>query len=236
VVGFAIAVIVVLTAILSGFGHRWQWWHFGTGFQLLSWSIYGAGIAAMLSLLGAFLTRPSRSPRRKGFTIALIGLVLSLGLLGLVGNTIRQARAVPPIHDISTDTDDPPVFQALFDIRQATPNGADYAGAELAGQQQHAYPDIEALLQSEAPRRVFDEALAAAENMGWEIARADPDSGHIEATDTTFWYGFKDDIVIRITPEGDGSRLDIRSMSRVGKSDIGTNAARIRAFFQQLAD
>jgi uncharacterized protein (DUF1499 family) len=83
---------------------------------------------------------------------------------------------------------------------------------------------------------MFKRAEATARAMGWEIVAAEPGEGRIEATDTTMWFGFKDDIVIRIVPEGEGSRLDIRSMSRVGKSDLGKNADRIRKFLAALKE
>ena len=70
--------------------------------------------------------------------------------------------------------------------------------------------------------------------MGWNIVAKDPSQGRIEATDTTFWFGFTDDVVIRITPMGSGARLELRSVSRVGVSDVGTNAARIRSFVKQF--
>jgi uncharacterized protein (DUF1499 family) len=84
------------------------------------------------------------------------------------------------------------------------------------------------------PDVAFDKALAAAREMGWDIVDAKPAEGRIEATDTTFWFGFKDDVVIRISPTSEGSRIDVRSVSRVGRSDIGTNAKRIRAYLEKL--
>jgi uncharacterized protein (DUF1499 family) len=80
------------------------------------------------------------------------------------------------------------------------------------------------------PGRAFDRAVAAAKAMGWDIVASDPAGGRIEATDTTFWFGFKDDVVVRVTPQPAGSRVDVRSLSRVGGGDLGANAARIRAF------
>jgi uncharacterized protein (DUF1499 family) len=76
--------------------------------------------------------------------------------------------------------------------------------------------------------------LAAARAQGWEIVAAVPAEGRIEATDTTRFFGFKDDIVIRVKAEGAGSRVDVRSLSRVGKSDVGKNASRIRAYLIAL--
>lgn len=92
------------------------------------------------------------------------------------------------------------------------------------------------LLQSSPslPPQAFEQALRTAKNMGWTIVNSNPGEGRIESTDTTFWFGFKDDIVIRITAAGQESRVDVRSVSRVGRSDVGTNAKRIRRFLQKL--
>lgn len=147
---------------------------------------------------------------------------------------MQHARAVPAIHDISTDTTNPPAFKAVLAQRADSPNSPVYAGAKVAAQQHKAYPDIKPLQFKASPDTVFTAALKTARDMGWKIQANDAASGHIEATDTTSWFGFKDDIVIRIRPQANGTRLDIRSESRLGKSDVGKNAARIRAFRNQL--
>jgi uncharacterized protein (DUF1499 family) len=140
----------------------------------------------------------------------------------------------PRIHDITTDTDHPPQFVALLAVRQKAPNGTAYGGARIAQAQKAAYPDIAPARLGTPPDQAFDRALDAAQRMGWKIIAADKAEGRIEATATTFWLRFKDDVVIRIAAAGSGSRLDIRSMSRVGRNDFGANAKRIRAFLQQL--
>ena len=140
----------------------------------------------------------------------------------------------PRIHDITTDTDNPPQFVALLAVRQKAPNGATYGGAGIAQAQKAAYPDITPAQLETPPDRAFERALDAAQRMGWKIIAADKAQGRIEATATTFWLRFKDDVVIRIAAAGSGSRLDVRSMSRVGRSDFGANAKRIRAFLKQL--
>jgi uncharacterized protein (DUF1499 family) len=141
---------------------------------------------------------------------------------------------VPPIHDITTDTDRPPAFVAIVPLRADAANPIDYAGTEVGAKQRQGYPDIAPATLAVPPNQAFDRALAAARSMGWELVASDPASGRIEATDTTFWFGFKDDIVIRVAPAPGGSRVDIRSLSRVGVSDVGTNAARIRKYLGAL--
>mgnify|MGYP003386293137 CR=1 FL=1 len=119
---------------------------------------------------------------------------------------------------------------ALADAR----NPPEYLGGEVTEQQLKAYPDIRTLALKASPAQAFTAANEVVKSMGWDVAAAVENDGRIEATDTTFWYGFKDDVVIRIRPEGTGSRLDLGSKSRVGRSDIGTNAARIRKFVTAL--
>ena len=105
----------------------------------------------------------------------------------------------------------------------------------MALAQRHAYPDIRPLFLPLAPPPAFDRALNAARAAAWEIVAADSASGRIEATATTRWFGFKDDVVVRIAPAASGSRVDVRSVSRVGQSDVGTNAKRIRDYLARLS-
>jgi uncharacterized protein (DUF1499 family) len=109
-----------------------------------------------------------------------------------------------------------------------------YGGEKIALQQRGAYPDLQPMILKVAPPEAFDRALAAVREMGWELVAADAAAGRIEATDTTFWFGFKDDVVIRVRPADGGSRVDVRSLSRVGGGDAGTNAKRIRAYLDAL--
>jgi len=141
---------------------------------------------------------------------------------------------VPRIHDITTDTEHPPQFVALRPVREQSPNGAAYGGREVAAAQKQGYPDVIPLLLPVPPDRAFAKCEAAARALGWEIVAAAPAEGRLEATATTRWFAFKDDIVVRVAPALDGSRVDIRSVSRVGQSDLGANAARIRAFLIAL--
>jgi len=141
------------------------------------------------------------------------------------------------IHDITTDTENPPVFVSVLPLRKDAPNSAEYGGPEIAMKQRAAYPDIHPVEVGVRPMLAYEYALDAARRMGWQIVDGNPPEGRIEATATTRWFGFKDDVVIRIVPTaGNGSRLDIRSVSRVGLSDVGTNACRIRSFLKKFTD
>jgi uncharacterized protein (DUF1499 family) len=144
-------------------------------------------------------------------------------------------RSVPPIHDVTTDPDNPPAFVAAVPLREAEhANRVAYEGATIADQQRRAYPEILPLALDLAPQAAFSPALDTAQQMGWKILAADEAARRIEASDRSRWFGFTDDIVIRITPSGSGSRVDIRSSSRLGRSDFGVNAARIESFLAAL--
>jgi uncharacterized protein (DUF1499 family) len=147
----------------------------------------------------------------------------------------KVARTVPPIHDVTTDTEHPPAFVAILERRRGTPNPAEYDGPEVAAQQKRGYPDLGPVTLTAPPDRVLSAAEATARALGWEIVAVVPAEGRLEATATTMWFGFKDDVVVRVTPSGPGSRVDVRSKSRLGRSDLGANAKRIRAFLAALS-
>jgi uncharacterized protein (DUF1499 family) len=139
-----------------------------------------------------------------------------------------------PIHDISTDTEDPPQFIAVAELRGPKDNPVEYAGAETAALQIAAYPDIKTLVFANTPAVIFDTALATAVSMGWEIIASDINTGHIEATATTPYVGFKDDVVIRVRARDGETLVDVRSKSRFGRGDMGVNAKRIREYSDKL--
>ena len=231
-----LAVVLSLVAaallLLAGPGTRMEWWDFRTGFQLMRWAAY-AGIAAA-GLAAAMLVVPQA--RRAAVGALSFALVLGLVVAYVPWHGLRQARSVPPIHDITTDTEQPPQFVAVLPLRADAPNPAEYEGAEMARQQVEAYPDIVTHRLPVPPDAAFTRALDAAREMGWEIVAAEPGEGRIEATDTTFWFGFKDDVVIRVAADGSGSKVDVRSVSRVGGSDVGANAKRIGDYLRRLGD
>jgi uncharacterized protein (DUF1499 family) len=118
--------------------------------------------------------------------------------------------------------------------RQGAPNTAEHGGAALAAQQRAGYPDLGPARFAASPDRVLARAVDVARGLGWEIVATEPAEGRLEATDRTRRFGFRDDVVVRVRPDGAGSRVDVRSVSRVGRSDLGTNARRIRAFLDSL--
>ena len=145
-----------------------------------------------------------------------------------MGNQGLTAGSVPAIHNISTDVVEPPAFNKIVAIREAEgANPLVYEAEVLAAPQKAAYPYVKPLVSGDSPTAMFTKAVTVIESMGMELVSADQSNGLLEATDTTFWFGFKDDVVIRIRPEGGGSVVDVRSISRVGQSDLGKNAERI---------
>lgn len=200
-------------------------------FTLLRWAAY-VGVAAMLvGLLAGLLA--SRRGARVSTLLASVAFLGGVAAFGIPFEWQRGARNVPPIHDITTDLEDPPTFAAIVPLRADASNTLDRPPT-LAEQQRQGYPDLAPIILPVPLDQAFERALAAAQEAGWRIVTADEGSGRIEATDTTRWFGFQDDIVVRLTPWGAGTRVDVRSASRVGRSDTGTNARRIRRYLNAL--
>jgi len=227
---FGLAVVSASAGLAAGLGTRWGVWHFKTGFLVLTGAAYGALIAACLGLIALFVNRSSR----KAVLFAAASIVLSIFVAGIPWQMKQRAQRVPMIHDITTDTENPPPFVAILPLRRDASNPPGYGGGAVAAQQLKAYPDVRPLTLTFPPVVTFEKALQAARELGWDIVESRPDQGRIEATDTTLWFGFKDDIVVRVTASDSGSRIDVRSVSRVGKSDIGTNAIRIRNYLSRM--
>ena len=226
---FALAVVAAALLLAAGPGTRAGLWSFSTGFELLRWGAY-LGVAAVVVAVAGLVWRPEGI--RVGVLVA--ALLVALGVTLVPWRWRRAAKSVPPIHDITTDTRNPPAFVAILPLRAAAPNSAVYGGPELAAAQQAAYPHVVPLTLPVQPAVAFTRALEAAHGMGWELVAADSASGRIEATATTRWFGFKDDVVVRVGPAPEGSRIDVRSVSRVGRSDVGTNARRIRSYLAKI--
>jgi uncharacterized protein (DUF1499 family) len=230
----ALAVIAVALLTVGPIGWRAGWWHFSFAFQtLMPWAAY-FGIAALVVSVLTLLLGRSRIESR-GIAITIVAFAAG-GLIAYVPWHYDQIRQqVPPIHDITTDPDNPPAFVAVAALREAAgPDRVAYEGARIAEQQRLAYPEIIPVTLSLPPAAAFNRALDTAKRMGWTIAAADDAAGRIEASDRSRWFGFTDDIVIRITPSESGSRIDLRSSSRVGRSDFGVNAARVERYLSAL--
>ncbi len=224
------AALALLMLAVSGPGTRLDLWEFRFGFSLMRWATW-VGLASALVALVMLIWPRLRQGRILGLTAALLMAVIAAAvpLHGLF-----TVRSLPMIHDISTDLDQPPQFVAVLPLRADAPNPPEHPGEEVADQQRQAYPDISTLTLNRPAVATFAIALAAAEQMGWEIVAAEPTEGRIEAVATTFWYGFRDDVVVRVGSDNGASRIDVRSKSRVGLSDVGANARRIRQYLDRV--
>lgn len=213
--------LVLLAVSIRGF--REGGWPWPQAYDLAGWAVWAAlgGIVIALAGLVAWLRR-----RHGGALAVLLGLILSLPVAGLGVAFEIAVRTTPPINDISTDTEDPPVFWFT-----ATPS--DYP-AQNAGPQRAAYPDVRPLEMPLPVDDAFAAALALVEERGWEVLSADPAESQIEAIAKSRLFGFEDEVAIRITETDTGTRIDLRSRSRLGQIDRGANARRIEAFLSDL--
>lgn len=234
-----VSAIVLLVILVTGpLGYKFSLVPLQPSLLSVVIALVGGLLVALVGLVYGVINIRAGQPRNRN----LVALAIVLGLVPLIfiGPQIGKARNVPPIHDITTDTDNPPAFVALLPVRSNAPNGAEYGGSEawpadkLARTTREAYPDLGPVTSDLSVADAVDRVQATLQNMGLEIVAVDKAAGRIEATATTFWFGFKDDMVVRVVPQGDGSRIDLRSMSRVGQSDLGTNAARIAEFVSRF--
>ncbi|MEO1045210.1 MAG: DUF1499 domain-containing protein [Pseudomonadota bacterium] len=239
-----LGVLTLAIALVGAIGAGQQWWGQDAGMQSLTGAFFLGLITMVLALGILFYYRKQGQPL---VLFSVLALLLAGGYVAYIGYHIIKASSLPMIHDISTDLENPPQYVALS-LRQD--NYSDIPGRgepEYAGknaferwQQLHSqgYPDIKKLRFDKSVAEVIASAEEIATVNGWDIAAVDPLNGRLEATDTVALLKFKDDVVVRAVPDadGEGSIVDIRSVSRYGLSDIGVNAKRIRRFSQQLTD
>jgi uncharacterized protein (DUF1499 family) len=227
-------VIAVVCLPLGALGTKFGLWAFTGGFMLLA---AGAVLATLASFLGviAYIVALRKQLLAERPTL-LIGIFLGVVVLAILGTQYSAASSVPPIHNISTDTENPPQFDKIVAIRSAAQaNPLAYDAAALAPQQIAAYPWVKPLTLMAPVDEVVDRAEAVMRDMGLEIVSSNKTTGLVEATATTFWFGFKDDVAVRVQPAADGgTQVDLRSVSRVGQSDLGANAARIGQILKGL--
>lgn len=242
-----LVLIAGVGALVWGFvaavGTGWGLWEYTSGLKGVTWAFF-LGLGAIL--IGAVqgwrarkaITPPPRARRWAGMLVALI-------YVGWVGTFLMAALTVPAIHDVSTDLADPPTFQTLqlrTDNLDNIPGANDEKMRGLTPQQRWAlvhqkdYGDIRSVRINEPVPMVVAKAERLAKARGWDVATSLPDEGRLEATETSAFFRFKDDVVLRVRPSdtGEGSIVDMRSVSRVGTSDLGMNAKRVRSFLADL--
>jgi uncharacterized protein (DUF1499 family) len=227
------AAVALAMVVFGGPGTRMGLWSWQLGLGMVKWAFYIAAIAGVSAIALVILLLVPRLRARSWMPVT--ALVLAIAAIAPPLMLLSTAKSVPRIHDISTDMAEPPAFVSLMEARKQAPNGFAYGGPAIAAEQQRGYPDLKPLVVKLPPKDAMQRVIDAARAMGWEIAASDTEAGRLEATDTTAWFGFKDDIVVRVRPEGEGSRIDVRSVSRVGTSDLGANAKRIKGFLARLS-
>ena len=232
----AVAVVAFLAVLLPGPLFHIRILSLGGAFRSITFGAYAGLVTTVLGVvLLPVIWVVHRGARR--FIAPALAIVLGGIAWGVPYMWLKKGESVPPIHDITTDTRNPPQFLPDVVALRAAAHAANstvYGGAKVAALQKKAYPYIRPMLFKLPASKLFTAALRTVKGMGWKLDSEHPHLGIIEASSTTFWFGFTDDIVIRIEAKTDGSRLDIRSESRIGKSDFGRNAARIMRFRAML--
>jgi uncharacterized protein (DUF1499 family) len=232
----------LLLCLVSGPSHRLGWADFRVALLLLAGGVLLLLAGTLLAVVGMLVARARRMRFARGSAIWI-----ALGLLasGYLLSWVTRAGAAPPIHEISTDLADPPAFVAVAALRRDAHavNPTEYV-SRLSGPggrsidvpqlQRQYYPDIQPLRLALAPAAALQAAQRTAQRLGWQIDAWVPADGRLEATDTSAFFGFKDDVVVRVRASGAGSLIDVRSKSRVGLSDVGANARRVRAFLKLM--
>ncbi|MEA3065231.1 MAG: hypothetical protein QOJ27_1677 [Sphingomonadales bacterium] len=230
----------VLAALVAAIGSATGLWGFRAGLSSLRYLFFAAAAGAVLGLVGLVMAR-----RRGKLMLAnLLALVVALGFVLYLGNLVRIAKSVPAIHDVATNLDDVPQFTRLTVRADNLENIPDEGKAELKALPPEArwkavhrahYGDLRTIRLATPPAETVRRAAALARARGWDMAMVDEKAGIVEATDTSRFFHFKDDVALRVRPApGGGSLLDMRSVSRVGASDVGVNAKRVRIFLGDL--
>ncbi len=248
VLALALGFGIALLGLTAPFGVWIGVWDFRRGFDLLrkahDFALWFSLAALILALVVVAVgLKQSQSGLVRLAILALIGAGVG-SLTYFIPETFRapEGENYPPIHDISTDTVTPPTFVAVLPLRANAANTVVYGGSEgmtpekLAELQKQAYPDIQPWQSNESKQVVFEKALAAVQQLGWDLVDQNFNEGRIEATDTTLWFRFKDDVVVIVTESNGMTTVNARSVSRVGRGDVGANAKRLRKFFSLLSE
>jgi len=197
-------------------------------------AVLGAPLALGFGIAGLLRTRAGSgcTGRERAWT----GIGCGVALLLVVASAVSRGGSAPPIHDVTTNIEDPPTFSAAVRTAHGRINGVDYpdGGPDVPAQQRAAFPDLTTIRLAVPPADALARARHAAAALGWAVTAVDTEALTLEAYDTTRVFRFVDDIVVRVRPSGSGAAIDLRSNSRVGGGDLGANAARIIAFRERL--
>ena len=233
-IALVVAIVGALAVTLIFFGARLGIWEPITGFglyrnyfNLIAMVVAGFGLFALVS----HLVRKEKAKAALGGAITVVGVIC---LVPMISSTLNPPVRGAPISDVTTDTTNPPEFLVLDDTREGARNSLVYAGEEVAKVQAAVHPDIAPLETDLAVDAAYTRSLELADEMGWEIIASDPEARRFEAVARTSVFYFADDVAVVVTEQDSGSRVDMRSVSRIGRSDRGVNAARIHNFQQQF--
>lgn len=229
---FTVGLIALAALPVGSLGCRFGLWGFTTGLAIVSSGIVLATIVLVLGIATLVFAYTRR--RTADRMPALIGLAASVVVLALMAPQY-MSLSLPMTNDVATDRDDPPTFEHLAANREPGANFLDYTEEE-ARVQAEGYPDLVGIRAAGDTDEHFEKSVAIARALGWDVVSEDADTGRVEAIATTFWFGFEDDLVIRVRRKDDESVVDLRSASRVGLHDLGANAERVRAFVELWND
>ncbi|MDP1631709.1 MAG: DUF1499 domain-containing protein [Caulobacter sp.] len=253
-----VALLLPVYFLVAALGTKFGVFDWRVGFGLLVFKLgslalmiaFGLGV---LALLLALLVKP-----RRGWVLAMVAILIPALALAFAASVGNSAKTLPPIHDIATDVQDPPEFSAAVKAARtavpggngvesmtapmktlkvyATPRMAALADKTVGGLGQAANPDITSLTLEMPVAAATTLAASVASKQGLKVGRVSPAEGAVEAVAESFWFGFKDDVAIRVRPgpDGDTSVVDVRSSSRVGLSDLGANARRVRGLLTAI--
>lgn len=233
-----LSVLNLLIIVLAISGRMFLSWQPMFSFRVFFYGLQiglGLAVIALLLLVWSYFRKTASPVRHKLFSL-LNGLLPMLIALVVAGPGVFS---LPLIHDISTDMQNPPPFTSAINLRTEDDNDHQYAGETIAKQQRAAYPNIKPLLTKMSPNDALAHSLETVVGLGWTVidfrlSDTGKEDRYLEAFDETKVFGFIDDISIRITPIDTGSRIDIRSASRLGLGDLGANAARIQRFINKF--
>ncbi len=239
----ALTVGGLAAALIAAAGSGADAWSFRTGFTILRYAFYAAMAGGVLAIVAFAVAGRSRA---RTWPLNLAAVIIAAGFGVYLMGHVTTAKRVPAIHDVTTDLADVPQFRSLEVRADNLDNVPDEGNPELAALDpqrrweaihRKGYADVRSLRLPVPPAAAIRRAEELARSRGWDVAQVDLEGGTLEATATTFFFRFKDDVAVRVRPDprqAGGSIVDMRSISRVGGSDVGLNAKRIREFLADL--
>ena len=227
-------IISMVLLVAAPLGYKFRIFELVPSFVSLMLALLTAVVVFLGSLVMVFVASRGGLPGNRNLLIA--AMLLSVVPIAFLTPQIIKGRSAAPIHDISTDTMNPPQFDKIVALREGAVNSLKYAAGmtpkDYVELQTKAYPEVKSLHTNLSVAESVAHSKDLLASQGLEVVNVDPQKGIVEAVATSFWFGFKDDVVVRVMPSDGGATVDVRSVSRVGMSDLGVNAARIEKFLK----